>query len=318
MRILVTGATGFIGQELVKHLLEEGYSLIVAVRKQQALPPHPRVTYVYIQEVSSSTDWFAAFEDCSVVIHAAAHAHILNETNQDSTVFRKINVDGTLHLAQQAITFGIKRFIYISSIGVYGSATNDTLLTELDNVAPRTNYALSKLEAEIGLKALAKESNLEVVIIRPPLVYGANAPGNFRRLLNFIDQELPIPLPLALVKNKRSMISRKNLVHFIRLCLEHPNAGNETFLIADTEALSTPDLIKILAKAMNKKVYLFPCRMILLTLGAMLLNKKPMHQQLCGSLQIDISKAHNLLGWQATIQAREALEDAARNYLSQI
>ena len=244
------------------------------------------------------------------MIHLAARVHIMRDSADDPLAeFRRVNTEGTLNLARQAAEFGVKRFIYLSSIGVNGnSTTSGKLFTPNDVPSPHDSYSVSKLEAEIGLCKIAKKTEMEVVIIRPPLVYGANAPGNFGKLTRLVAKSLP--LPLGSINNRRSFVGIDNLVEFIVTCLEHPAAANETLMVGDGEDLSTPDLIRRMARAMNQPTRLLPMPKFLIMAGATILGKREMAQRLCESLQVDISKSRTLLGWNPPFSVDEGLKRA--------
>jgi UDP-glucose 4-epimerase len=217
--------------------------------------------------------------------------------------FRRVNTQGTLNLARQAAAAGTRRFIFLSSVKVNGEAGS---FTESDPAAPADPYGVSKHEAEQGLRAISAGSAMDVVIIRPPLVYGPGVQANFRTLIRGI--ALGIPLPLARVENRRSLVGLDNLVDMIVTCIDHPAAANETFLVSDGEDLSTPELIRRLARAMGKPAHLIPVPTVLLTTGARLLGKRAVAQRLLGSLRVDISKARRLLGWSPPLSVDEELE----------
>ena len=304
MNILLTGATGFIGKGVVERLkLKSGVSLLAAVRIKGASGSSREVK---VSGIDGYTDWFEALADRDVVIHAAARAHIMNDELPDPLgEYRKVNVEGTLNLARQAAEAGIRRFIFISSIGVNGNLSNRPF-SEQDKVHPNEPYALSKWEAEQGLMEVHKETGIDVVIIRPPLVYGPNAPGNFGSLVRWCDKGLP--LPLGAIHNKRSLVALDNLVDLIITCIDHPAAANQTFLVADGEDVSTTELLQGVAKAMGKPSRLVPVPAGLLKAGATVLGKRAMAQRLLGSLQVDISKARNLLGWQPPLTVEDGLK----------
>jgi nucleoside-diphosphate-sugar epimerase len=238
--ILVTGATGFVGKAVVQRLLADDGSrrVVVAVRRDGQQWPEmvlPRVT----GDLAPSTDWTLALEGVSVVIHLAARVHVMAETTADPlTEFRRVNVHGTLNLARQAAVAGVRRFVFISSIGVNGAETFQQPFTTQDVAAPHSPYAVSKYEAELGLQASAAETGMEVVIIRPPLVYGPGAPGNFGSLMRWLKRG--VPLPLGAIHNQRSLVAQGNLVDLIVLSLTHPVAANHTFLVSDGEDGSGP------------------------------------------------------------------------------
>lgn len=307
--VLITGANGFVGRALCAALLRQGRRVVGAVRHQCQLPVGVRVSLV--GSINGETDWSDALEGVDEVIHLAARVHVRNDSAADPLAeFRKVNVEGTLNLARQAAKAGVKRFVFFSSIGVLGSATLSDPFSESSEPKPHSDYAVSKLEAEEGLKKIGAETGMEFVIIRPPLIYGAGAPGNFARLLGWVD--LSLPLPLGSIKNQRSLLSLENLVDFVSLCLVHPKAANQTFLVADGVDVSTPQLIRLLGEGMGKPVRLMPVPVKLLELGALIIGRKNWMQPLCGSLQIDIGKARNLLGWNPRVPVDEGLRRAAR------
>ena len=238
----------------------------------------------------------------------------MNDKAPDSlAAFRMANLEGTLNLARQAVKAGVKRFVFISTIGVNGSHTIlGEPFSEVDKPNPHNNYTLSKWEAEQELMSIALETGLEIVIIRPPLVYGSNAPGNFRSLMAAVMRCWP--LPLGLVNNRRSLVAVDNLVDFIVTCINHPKAANQTFLVSDGQDLSTKELVRGIAQAASLPICLLPLPVWLLRAGGRLLGKADAVQGLCGNLQINISKAHNLLGWVPTISVNEGLSRAVKGY----
>lgn len=310
-RVLLTGATGFVGSAVQQRLLADGhYDLTIAVRR--ALSTSSAVRSVQVADLTAETDWAEALQGVDVVIHAAARAHIMRDEVADPLAeYRKVNVEGTLSLARQAAAAGVKRFVFVSSIGVNGNL-NTKPFTADDEPRPAELYAQSKWEAEQGLWEIAKETGLEIVMIRPPLVYGPNAPGNFGSLVRWISKG--VPLPLGAVHNKRSLVALDNLVDLIVTCLAHPAAANQVFLAGDGEDLSTSDLLRGVAQAMGKPARLLPIPAGLLQLGATMLGKKAMAQRLLGSLQVDISKNRELLGWQPPLTVAQGL---ARCFVSE-
>ena len=314
MNILVTGATGFVGTRLVEILLNNNITIIAVVRNQSDFLPK-RVKQFDVGSLSSSTDYSSALKDVDVVIHLAARVHMMNDAAGDPlTEFRKVNTTGTLNLARQAAQAGVSRFIFISSIGVNGN-NNKQVFTELEQPDPQESYAISKYEAELELLALTKEFEIEIVIIRPPLVYGPNAPGNFASLMKWIDKG--IPLPFGAIHNQRSLVALDNLVSFIIHCIDHPKAANEVFLISDGEDVSTTQLLQKVAKASGKKSLLLPVPIGLMTMMAKVIGKGDMANRLFGSLQVDSSKARDLLGWQPVITMDEQLKKTADIYLNE-
>lgn len=306
MNILVTGCTGFIASELIKVLDKvEGYSVIGASRRSLRDAP---CEVVVVGEINALTSWKSSLLNIDVVVHAAGRAHVMLETaNCPLYEFRRTNVEGTLNLARQAAAEGVHRFIYISSVGVNGFYTTlGRPFTESDPPNPHDAYTLSKWEAEQGLIEISAATGMEVVIIRPPLVYGANAPGNFGSLLHFI--QLNWPLPFGSLENKRSLVSLGNLIDFIQICMTHRSAANQTFFVSDDHDLSTPDLIKYAAAALGVKVKIFRFPKCLIKLFANIIGKSKAVQRLCCSLQVDITKARIILGWIPPLSVEDGLK----------
>lgn len=313
MKILLTGAVGFVGQALAANLvLNSSCSVIGAVRKAKRKPMLD-VPLFSIGDINRSTDWSCVIKNIDVVVHLAARAHVTGDDHPEPLLeYRRINVDGTLALARQAIDAGVKRFVFLSSIGVNGSYNSGIPFNESAAPAPHADYALSKLEAEQRLCELVKNSDMELVVIRPPLVYAGHAPGNFNRLLKIVASG--VPLPFAAVKNKRSMVALENLVNFISLCIEHPAAADQLFLVSDGVDFSTPEIIRCLAAGMGKEAWLYPLPDALMYWGASLTGKQALYTQLCGSLTIDSTKACNALGWKPHVAPAEAMFKAGRDF----
>ena len=303
--MLLTGGTGFLGNRLVTTLQSKpNLNLSVAVRSHAGIP-FARI--VKIASLDANTDWSNALADQCIVIHTAARAHIMKDEVADPLAeYRRVNVDGTLNLARQAVVAGVKRFIFISSIKVNGEQTLlDKPFTADDIAAPEDAYGISKWEAECGLQQLATETGMEVVIIRPPLVYGRGVKGNFLSMFRVVEKTLP--LPLGAIHNQRSLVSLDNLVDLIVTCIDHPAAANQTFLVSDGEDLSTTELLRRLGQAMGKPTRLLPVPAPMLQLGATLLGKKAVAQKLLGSLQVDISATCSTLGWHPPVSVDEGL-----------
>lgn len=306
MKILLTGSTGFVGTRLTGEINRlGGHSLTCAVRQLGSAECEREFL---VSDIDANTDWSSALDgQQQVVIHSAARAHIMkDEVSDPLSEYRRVNVEGTLNLARQAAKAEVKRFIYISSIKVNGEQTPlDKPFTAENLPAPEDSYGISKLEAERGLRKIATETDMEVVIIRPPLVYGPGVKGNFAQMIKLVDKG--IPLPLGAVQNRRSLVALDNLVDLIITCVVHPAAANQVFLAGDGEDLSTTELLRRVGKAMGKPVRLVPVPVGLLMLGATLLGKKSVAQRLLGSLQVDISKARELLGWEPPLLVDEGL-----------
>ena len=306
--VLVTGASGFVGRAVCSQLVESDFIVIAAMRNriEHSVSVNPVVT----GEITITTDWGRALIGVDAVVHLAARVHVMHDTETEPLkAFRAFNVDCTLNLARQAAAAGLKRFVFVSSIGVNGSHTaSGTPFCEKVQNNPHNAYALSKLEAEEGLIQIAAETGLEVVIIRPPLVYGRNAPGNFGSLMRAVKRGWP--LPLGSVHNQRSLVALDNLVDFIVTCITHPQAANQTFLVSDGQDLSSAELVRGMAKAARVPARLLPVPVWALQAGATLLGKGDAVQSLCGNLQIDISKARSLLGWVPPVSVEEGLRRA--------
>lgn len=304
--ILVTGASGFVGAALLRRLDGEGRAVRATYRKGRGQPP-AGVPAVYLEGLSASLDWRAALQSVDVVVHTAARVHVMRDTATDpEEEFRRTNVAGTLGLARQAAAAGVRRFVFISSVKVHGESTlPGRPFSEADAPAPQDTYGQSKREAEQGLRAIAAETGMELVIIRPPLVYGPGVRANFQTLMRAVARGLP--LPLAAVDNRRSLLGLDNLVDFIVTCIDHPAAAGQIFLVSDGEDLSTPELIRRMAATMGRPARLFALPVWLLRTGAALLGKRAVFQRVCGNLQLDISRARNMLGWRAPLSVDEGL-----------
>ncbi|MCF6202665.1 MAG: NAD-dependent epimerase/dehydratase family protein [Methylococcaceae bacterium] len=309
-KILLTGATGFVGKALLAELLQNNFEVIASIRNTP-IPSSLKVQTITIDSLLASTDWSPALQKTDIVIHSAARVHIMKDFSTNPLAeFRKTNVDGTLNLARQAKKSGVSRFIFISSIKANSHSSRSQSILRPDDTTPPTDpYGLSKYEAEQGLLELAKNSTMEIVIIRPPLVYGPNVKGNFLSLLKYIKKELP--LPLGSINNQRSLVALDNLVDFIHLCATHPKAANEIFLISDGEDVSTTELLIKIARAFNKKLFLIPIPALALSFIAKLFGKDAMVNRLLESLQVDNSKAIELIGWRPVISMDSQLKKIA-------
>lgn len=316
MRILLTGATGFVGRGLLKRMATlDNLELVAAVRNATVTLPG-NATSLQVAALEPDADWKAALKGVDVVIHSAARAHVMRELASDPLAeFRRVNVDGTLNLAQQAVVAGVRRFIFISSIKVNGEGTSVDMPYLADaQPNPSDPYGISKMEAEQGLRALAAETGMEVVIIRPTLVYGPGVKANFLNMMRWLYRG--IPLPFGAINNRRSLVALDNLVDLIVTCIDHPAAANQTFLVSDGEDLSTTELLLRVGSALGKPARLLPVPSWLLETGATMLGKKALSQRLCGSLQVDISKTRELLNWTPPVSVDEALRKTAEAFLA--
>lgn len=313
--ILVTGATGFVGSALVRRLAEK-MPVRAAARSREALDRLHLSGGCFPGDLSSAQDWGPAMDGVDCLIHCAARVHVMAEDALDPLAeFRRVNVDGTMQLARQAAASGIRRFIFISSIKVNGEHTLKNQAFFADQLpAPLDPYGVSKREAEDGLRALAKETGMEVVIIRPPLVYGPGVKANFRAMMKALWRGLPLPLG-SVVENRRSLVALDNLVDLIVTCIDHPAAANQTFLVSDGEDLSTAGLLQRMGDALGRPARLIPVPPMLLMVGAKIIGRSGVAQRLCGSLQVDISKTRELLDWSPPVSVGEALRKTAEHWL---
>jgi nucleoside-diphosphate-sugar epimerase len=316
-RIVVTGATGFVGGAVLVRLSAlANFELIAAVRKPLSGLP-AAATSVLVAALKVDTDWRQALQAANVVIHCAARVHVMDDQSSDPLAeFRKVNVEGTLNLARQAAAAGVSRFIFISSIKVNGEGTTLGAPYIADAQAgPVDPYGISKMEAEQELQALAAATGMEVVIIRPVLVYGPGVKANFLSMVRWLNKG--IPLPFGAIHNQRSLVALDNLVDLIVTCIDHPAAANQTFLVSDGDDLSTTELLRRMCEALDKPARLLPVPSRLLEVGAAMLGKKAFCQRLCGSLQVDISKTRELLNWTPPVSVDEALRKTAKHFLEQ-
>ncbi|MFN8528521.1 MAG: NAD-dependent epimerase/dehydratase family protein [Anaerolineae bacterium] len=300
-KILVTGAAGFVGRHTLHALNQRGHTVRAALRKPTDAT---LVEQIVIGDIDGRTEWASALDGIDGVIHLAARVHVMRETADDPLrAMRTVNTEGTLALAQAAQAAGVKRFVFVSTIGVNGTETpREQPFSESSPVSPTTPYAVSKWEAEQGLPSV---HGLETVIVRPPLVYGKGAPGNFAQLTRFVERGLP--LPFGWTDNRRSLIAVQNLADFLCTCIEHPAAANQTFLISDGEDVSTTDLLQKVAEASNHPSRLLPFPPKLLRQFMETAGKKQMASQLLGSLVIDSRKAREMLAWKPIVTMDTAL-----------
>ena len=308
-RVLVTGANGFVGRALCADAAALGFVVRGIVRSPCDLPSGTESFRV--GNIDDSTNWQDALAGCRVVVHLAARVHVMADTAANPLdEFRRINVQGTLNLARQAAAAGMNRFVFISSVKVNGEATFSGQPFTADDVpAPLDAYGVSKMEAEQGLRELAAETGMEVVIIRPPLVYGLGVKANFSAMMRWLKRG--VPLPLGAIHNQRSLVALDNLIDLIVTCLTHPAAANQTFLVSDGEDVSTTELLRRMGQALGRPARLIPVPASWLKLAAAMVGKPDVAQRLCGSLQVDIEKTRRLLGWTPPISLDEGLRRAA-------
>lgn len=298
--ILLTGGSGFLGTALLQNKLFKEALVIGRTRPKQC-------RYFSLANLSTCCDLIDTLSDIDIVVHAAARAHVMNEKSSNALeVYREINTKGTLNLAKQAAISGVKRFIFISTIKVLGEETNQGHpFTSEDSFKPRDPYSISKAEAEVGLKLISDTYGMEFVIIRPPLVYGQGVKGNFASLLKLA--RLSVPLPFGSIQNKRSLVSVENLVDLIVVCINHPNAANQTFLVSDDHDMSTPELCRLLAKAGGYKSRIFRFPRPLLWAILFFLGKKAVYERLLGSMQINIELTKSQLNWKPPHRVKDSL-----------
>lgn len=307
MKVAITGATGFLGAHILKGLPAE--QLVILGRRDPIFP-----TAVFHQcSIDGDADFNEALVGVKVVIHCAARAHIMNDDSQDPlTEFRKVNTLGTLNLAKQAADAGVKRFIYISSIKVNSESTEKNKPFKYDDKHNAQDpYGLSKSEAETALFELSQKTGMEIVVIRPPLVFGAGVKANFAALLKLVGKGLPLPFR-CITQNKRSMVSVYNLVDLIKTCIDHPNAANQVFLVSDDNDLSTAEMIALMAKVQGKRNLALPVPVWCFKLAGKLLNKADVIDRLTGSLQLDITHTKNTLNWAPPYSVEHGFKLAAK------
>lgn len=309
-RVLVTGASGFVGSALCPVLNAAGYATRRAVRNASKQYQSQEET-ISIGEIDGSTEWTEAMHEFECIVHLAARTHVIRETAPDTlAAYRSVNVEGTRQLAKQAAAAGVRRFVYLSSVKVNGERTTGRPYKEDDTPCPEDAYGTTKWEAEQALRAIERETGLEVVILRPPLVYGPGVKGNFLRLMKLVARGWP--LPLASVRNQRSMVYVGNLVDAILGCVRTPAAAGQTYLVSDGTDVSTPELVRALAKELGVAPRLFSFPPSLLTLGTSLLGKREEAARLLGSLQVDSSRIRRELGWRPPYTMEEGLAETAR------
>ncbi|CAG9934018.1 UDP-glucose 4-epimerase family protein [Candidatus Nitrotoga arctica] len=312
MKFMISGAGGFVGKALCAELLRRGQSVSAAVRSGSSLIENTEV--IIIGAIDGETNWADALRDVDVVIHLAARVHVMRESATDPLAeFLQVNLHGTSNLARQAACFGVKRLVYVSSIKVNGEQTSATQsFTELDEPSPQDFYSISKWQAEQALWRIARETGLEIVIVRPPLVYGAGVKGNFAQMLTVAAKH--IPLPFASVHNRRSLIYVENLVDALIACATHPVAAGQTYLVCDGEDVSTPDLLHQLGGAMGFPARLLPFPLSWLRILGKLSGKSDQVERLLSSLQVDSGKIRRDLNWAPPYTLQQGLQATAESH----
>lgn len=312
-KILITGATGFVGSHLLQMALTQNRTIVCPVRSGNSSSD---LKTPIIGSIDRNTDWHAHLSDVRTVIHCAARVHVMNDTVADPlAAFREVNLYGTLRLAEQAAAAGVNQFIYLSSVKVNGEMTEPgQAFTENDKPQASDPYGISKQEAEAALMELGQRTGMAITIIRPPLVYGKGVAANFLSLLIWVKRQ--IPLPLASIHNQRSFVFVKNLTDFILHCVQNPQAYNQVFLISDGEDLSTTELLREAAKALEVPSRLLPFPAGLINFAANLIGKKNIADRLCQSLRVDSSKARQRMQWTPPYSVQQGLRESAASLVS--
>lgn len=321
MKICLTGSTGFVGSILCNYLINKSYQVIAPIRNSNlvALTKHKNLKYVYVEDSENKKNYSEALLKTDVVIHCAARAHVMSQNKKKKAInlYRRTNVQDTLNLAEQAANQGVKRFIFLSSIKVNGEKTSHTVSFKYNDVPqPEDAYAITKFEAEEALKKLSNRTDMEIVIIRAPLVYGEGVKGNFLRLLYLCNKDMP--LPFANFNNTRSMVSVDNLIDLIIICINHPKASRKIFLVSDAENISISELIKKIKKIMTKPVRLFPVPLFVLKFFGFLFGKSSEINKLSNSLMVDTSYTRETLGWKPKFSLESSLMKTVYWYLKNL
>ena len=310
MRIVVTGARGFVGRPLCKALRERGDEVVAAVRDR------PVAEEIAVGAIHATTDWSPVLEGVDAVIHLAARVHVMADTETDPLrAYREVNCHGSLNLARQAASAGVKRMVFVSSVKVNGESTSGSAFTAFDDVAPTDPYGLSKFEAESALHELGDRTGMEIVVVRPPLVYGPGVKANFLSLIKAVEKRLPMPLGMA--RGRRSMVALDNLIDLLILCTRHPSAPGGTFMVSDGADLTVKELVTHIGNAMGKPALLLPVPTGLLRAASALVGKKAVADRLLGSLQVDIENTRQRLEWSPIISPPLAIAQTVAHYLTE-
>jgi nucleoside-diphosphate-sugar epimerase len=318
MKVLITGANGFVGSALCTNLLQQRHH-VTALARSEALLSIDEQSTQYLCRLKADFTVISGlkqhFIGLDAVVHCAARVHQVREEASDPlAAYRAVNTQATLALAQAAADAGVKRFVFLSSVKVNGEFTLHGQPFTSHQASPQDPYGISKWEAELGLREIAAKTGMDVVIIRPPLVYGAGVKANFLTMMRWLHRG--IPLPLGAIQNQRSLVALPNLVDFISLCLTHPKAANQTFMISDQQDLSTTELLRGLGQALKRPARLLPVPQSVLEAGLKLVGKGGIAQRLCGDLTVDATPATQLLGWKPPLTVQQGLQLTADHFLS--
>ncbi|BCM25276.1 UDP-glucose 4-epimerase [Methyloradius palustris] len=306
MRFLVTGANGFVGSRLIRRLVADGYNVKAIVRSDQPIASH--ANKIIVPCVNAETDWSVYLHDIEIIVHLAARVHVMNELSNDSlTAFQEVNLHATVNLAVQAAKAGVRRFVYISSIKVNGEYTHSHPFTELDAPNPKDPYGISKWQTEQALRAVSIRTGMQIVIVRPPLIYGIGVKANFLNLMKLIDRR--VPLPFGSINNKRSMLYVENLVDALVQCAIHEKAAGETYLLSDGYDVSTPELCRLIAMSFGRSVWMINFNLLIMYWLSKLLGKSAAIERLTQSLQIDSRKIRRDLGWSPPYTIEQGLAE---------
>lgn len=310
--VLVTGANGFVGSALMKKLQENGQRPCVGAVRDSSVEMYSSGSYALVGQIGAQTDWSSALNNVDTVVHAAALTYGGGQIDDEQKAsLTEVNVEGSLALARQAAASGVRRFIFLSSVKVHGEASlPGKPFSASDPVNPLDAYAVSKWQAEQKLHEIAGESGMELVVIRPPLVYGPGVKGNFASLIKIVAKGIPVPF--GAIENRRSLVNLHNLVDLIVRCVDHPGAASRTFLVSDNQDVSTPELLRRIGDAIGTRPRLVAVPPKLLLWGLGLLGKRDAGQRLLSSLQVDISDTLSLLSWEPPISLQQGLEDCVQ------
>ena len=311
--VIITGASGFVGRALCAALGLQGHLIRAATRTPPDWAQSPAFA---VGDIGPDTDWTAAVTGCEAVVHLAAHVHVMGRQADDAAgAFHRVNVEGSENLARQAARAGVRRLVFLSSVKVNGEDSAQRAFVESDPVMPLDAYGVSKAEAEKKLRIVSTETGMEVVIVRPPLIYGPGVKANFLTLLRTVDAGMP--LPFLSIDNRRSLVYVGNLINALGTCLTHPAAANRTFFVSDDHDVSTPQLIREIATAFGKKPLLFPFPPALLRGAGMLAGRSEQIARLSGSLRVDIASIKTALGWQPPFSLQQGLAETVSWYRAQ-